>query len=511
MTTRSKNSPARSQSGATISRSRWWFRPAAVLLGLSVFLVAELLFAIFGLGQPDEYEDPFVGFSETRPLFVLDDERREYRIPEPRQLHFAPDSFAAEKGVNEFRIFCLGGSTVQGRPYSKQTSFTTWLKLSLDAADATRDWEVVNCGGVSYASYRLVPILKECLAYEPDLLVICTGHNEFLEDRTYPRFKRTARWSAETHELASHSRTYNLLRSAAKKAGGFADETDPEQRPVLAAEVDAFLDYKEGLEAYERDNEWKAGVIAHFEQNLRGMVAVARAADVPVILVLPPSNLSDSPPFKSQHRDGLSAAELERWQGLVAESAEYVPDDLDSAIGLLLSAMEIDDQYALLHFQLANCYEAEGKLGSAYRHYELARELDICPLRTVGPIEAAIRKTAARTGVPLVDAHELLQSKCPSGILGERFLVDHVHPSIEGHQLIAEALFGQIARLGWVRQSEGWRQRRDALYAEQLESLDDIYYARGRQRLDNLRAWSKGRADGPPLSEHPRMRVKDQN
>ena len=85
--------------------------------------------------------------------------------------------------------YCLGGSTVQGRPYAIETSFTTWLELNLRTADPRYQWEVVNCGGVSYASYRLVPILRELLAYEPDLFIICTGHNEFLEDRTYASVK----------------------------------------------------------------------------------------------------------------------------------------------------------------------------------------------------------------------------------------------------------------------------------------------------------------------------------
>ena len=31
------------------------------------------------------------------------------------------------------------------------------LELSLRAARPEREWDVINCGGVSYASYRLVP------------------------------------------------------------------------------------------------------------------------------------------------------------------------------------------------------------------------------------------------------------------------------------------------------------------------------------------------------------------
>ena len=486
-----------------VRRHRWWFRPAAVVLGLSMFALAELVFVIAGIGRPDEYEDPFVGFSEIRPLFVLSEDGQRYEIPKSRQAYFAADSFAARKADDDFRIFCLGGSTVQGRPYSRQTSFTTWLELLLQAAEPGRSWEVVNCGGISYASYRLVPILKECLEYEPDLFVICTGHNEFLEDRTYPEIKQAAPLWRGVHEQLSRLRTFNLMRGAARQASG---DSESAPRSKLKTDVDAFLDYKDGLEAYERDDDWRAGIVEHFERNLRGMIAILERAGIPVILVLPPSNLSDSPPFKSQHRSGLSEAEAAEWNRLVTESKEFVSDDPARAVELMLQAAQIDDQHALLHFQLGKCYAAMDKRGSARTHFELARELDICPLRAVSAVENIIRDVAHDSGVPLVDVHELFEAKTADGILGEQFLLDHVHPSIEGHQLIAETLLDEMVRQGWASADPGWREQKSDVYAKQMQTLDDIYFARGQQRLSNLRAWSKGRADGPPISEHPKMR-----
>ena len=77
-----------------------------------------------------------------------------------------------------------------GRPYTVETAFSSWLQLFLQYADPSKKWEVVNCGGVSYASYRLVPILEEVLEnYTPDLVILYTGQNEFLEDRTYAHLK----------------------------------------------------------------------------------------------------------------------------------------------------------------------------------------------------------------------------------------------------------------------------------------------------------------------------------
>ena len=82
-------------------------------------------------------------------------------------------------------MFCLGGSTTFGRPYDDQTSFCGWLRELLAVAYPEGNWEVVNAGGVSYASYRVAALMEELVAYEPDLFIVYTGHNEFLEERTY--------------------------------------------------------------------------------------------------------------------------------------------------------------------------------------------------------------------------------------------------------------------------------------------------------------------------------------
>ena len=53
------------------------------------------------------------------------------------------------------------------------------------AADPSRRWEVINAGGISYASYREAKLVEEIARYQPDLVLVYSGHNEFLEERTY--------------------------------------------------------------------------------------------------------------------------------------------------------------------------------------------------------------------------------------------------------------------------------------------------------------------------------------
>jgi len=480
-------------------RRRWLFRLAAVCLGLSLLPAAELLCRLTGLGEL-HYEDPFVGFKGVNPLFELSRDGRRYEVAPAKLKFFSPESFPAEKPPGAFRIFHLGGSTVKGRPYSKETAFSTWLELALEVADPDRHWESINCGGISYASYRLVHILRECLNYSPDLFVICTGHNEFLEDRSYARIKSVPRPLALSQHWASRLRVYRALRSL----------IDPPPRPDaedqrfhLPDEVQALLDYRGGLEVYDRNEAWRDDVVRHFEHNLRAMIAMARDAGVPVILIRPPCNLRNSPPFKSQHRDGLSLDEVLAWEREIETAQSFFQSDPKRAIVHLQAALAIDDRYASTWYGLGKCCELLGRRVDARRAFERALEEDVCPLRMIRPLVEAMERVATETRTPLIDAHRLLERDSRLQILGNDQLVDHIHPSIEGHQRIANALLRQLERDGFLRPAEGWEQRRDAAWRKHFDTLDAAYFAAARRALHGLNQWAAGRAEGLPIEGQP--------
>jgi hypothetical protein len=109
-------------------------------------------------------------------------------------------------------------------------------------------------------------------------------------------------------------------------------------------------------------------------------------------------------------------------------------------------------------------------------------------------MHATLSNLAAQTGTPLVDVRAKFEEATADGILGDELLLDHVHPNIRGHQLIAEALVSEMVRLGFVTLPSDWQQRRRALFQDHLATLDTPYYARGKERLEGLRKWTQGRA-----------------
>jgi len=466
---------------------RFVFRVVAILLGLSPFLACELALRGLGVGRASDSNDPFVGFSDILPLFVLNESLGRYEIPKARQTHFQPESFAAKKAGDEFRIFVLGGSTVQGRPWSIESSFTTWLELHLNAADRLRRYEVVNCGGVSYATYRLAPILQEVLHYQPDLVIFCEGHNEFLEDRSYAPIKAQPAAVSFAVRQVSRLHSYNFLRDNVMLASARKGQA------VLGPEVDARLDWKGGMEEYHRDVKWQTEVIAHFEASLRRIVQIAADARVPLILMSPVSNLQYAP-FKSEHRASLTADEVAEFDALLKEAGELYATDLPRAAELLQRAIAIDDQFAQAHFELGNCLLEQGLVSEARAELVKAKDLDICPLRMLEPMKRIIHEVAKATDTPLVDADALIAGKSRNGFPDRQWLVDHVHPSMSGHQLLADALAEKMEELKLVQRQTGWQEGRETAYREHLASLDHVYFQRGKDRLKSEQGWAHGQA-----------------
>ena len=464
-------------------RRRVAFRVLAVALSLSPLACFELGLRMAGVGEVREADAPAIGFAATHPLFELNGAGERFEIAKSRQAYFYPDSFAAQKSFNEFRIFCLGASTVQGRPYSIETSFTTWLELSLNAADPSRSWEVVNCGGVSYASYRLVPILKELLAYEPDMFVIYTGHNEFLEARTFANLQPVT--------PLTHVRTLNLLLSAWSGESRLQGPGQP--REILAAEVDALLDYRGGLADYHRDDAGHQVTVRQYAENLKQMIARARSANVPVILMNPASNLKDTPPFKIEPSSDLTVREAAEFETLIDRAR--TSRGVDDKVELLERAVAIDGRHAGARFLLGHAYISQNRVAEARDQFICAKDEDVCPLRMIESLHDALRAVAESSTTPLIDVRRNFESRAADGIPGDRFFLDHIHPSINDHQAIAQLLVDHFVAADFCHPQAGWESLRDERYREHLGTLDTPYYAKGKQRLEGLTRWTQGRAN----------------
>ena len=198
----------------------------AIVLPLASILVFFLLLegglALFGIKPVLKTEDPFVGFASNAPLFAPAPGPRGAQwlvTAQNKRGYFNVQGFPQTKAPGTYRIFTLGGSTTYGRPYDDKTSFSGWLREFLPMADSQRNWEVINAGGISYASYRVAHLMEELINYQPDLFIIYTGHNEFLEERTYGQIRDMSPLVRNTVSVLNKTRTWAAMNSAMQSLG----------------------------------------------------------------------------------------------------------------------------------------------------------------------------------------------------------------------------------------------------------------------------------------------------
>ncbi|MEZ6087335.1 MAG: SGNH/GDSL hydrolase family protein [Pirellulaceae bacterium] len=473
---------------------RWGFRFTAIVLGLSPLLVVEASLRYFNLPVPKSRVQTLAEATASRRLFVLNAERDRYEIATEHLNLFSPTSFPAEKPTNTKRIFVLGGSTVQGRPYAIQTAFSTWLELLLNVADDSFGWEVVNCGGVSYASYRVAALLPEVIEYEPDLIVVYTGHNEYLERVSVGELQSLNRLQATLLSLAERLHVYQLARQSIL---GTPEPIDSNTKRLVGETVQALLDHQGGLEHYHRDVPSRPRTEADFVANLESIIDYCRKQDVPLVLCCPARNVIDCPPFKSEVAADLEVAErliFEGWMKASIDPEQSIPDRIEA----LRRAQQMDPLNPSVAYRLGRLLLEIGDRDAATTQLTLAVDADSCPLRIRSSMQQAIRELADRHDVPLVDIDQQMCGVSPLGIVGDHLMVDHVHPTIAGHQMIASSLAVLLNDEGIVHLRARWRRLLPEVYAKHLATLDETYYARGKQRLAGLRLWAAGRAGSLP-------------
>ncbi|MGA8830382.1 MAG: tetratricopeptide repeat protein, partial [Desulfomonilaceae bacterium] len=242
---------------------------------------------------------------------------------------------------------------------------------------------------------------------------------------------------------------------------------------------------------------FEKGVVKHFEYNLNKMIVLCKTSGVPVIVVETPCNLKDFSPFKSEHNSKLSKSkqnhidnELKQAKSLI-DSGDYKKAIEDT------NKMEAEDPlYALTYFLKGKALEKEGLYDQARSNFVKARDLDVCPLRATTPIIETIRRIAGDQKVGLIKFSSFVDAYAKengnaSGIPGKESFLDHVHPTIELHQALAELLFKKIEKMGLTDNCNSLNQEEIQSVMDQgLKSLDPSIYTLRDLNLAKTLRWA---------------------
>ena len=347
------------------------------------FLCAEGFLLLIGFA----YYPVDFGFELTDTYRVFVREGDFYKT-KPRKVGvFHDQRFPVVKGKDDYRIFVLGGSAV----YYFRDFYGLGEKLAHRYPH--RRFEIVNIGGASYGSTRLLLQFQEILDHAPDLIIVYSGHNEFLEGYirkkhhlSYPSLRKIDK------ALIRHASTYQLLSalifSLEQAMIRWSEQRMEEQKPPLFV-PDRFLLGETPLD--------KAEVYEYYRKNLEAIVKSCINSDVKVLLCTP------------------------------VYSRFGPPDN------------PIDDAYE----QGMEHYGA-GRFAEAHEYLKRAVSTDRHPRRADEERNGIVRDLAERYRVPLLDVDAEIALISEHGMPGDNVLRDHCHVRDDKVDLIYDLFFDAI-------------------------------------------------------------------
>jgi len=363
----------------------------ALLPVILAFAVLEAAARIVEIWRPPITVDLGQGFGPESRLFVPKQGHPATMVTHPdKTLAFRNQAFERRKPQGTMRVVALGGSSVNYLDYEFSV-----LKERLEAALAPRftNVEIINCGGLSYGSHRLVILAAEVIAYEPDLVLIYSGHNEFEEIQQLELADLRA---VPIQRALSHSALFRFIRDQ------FADrriaelEEDRDQRNLATSVPDASKAWM-----YRFSEEEITERMTAFRTNLGRIIELCREHHVPVIIGTVPSNLiKPSLPGKDGHR-----------------------------------YQKAEDLFGRGEFERGLAIAREVLRTSSPRHQSSDEE------------NAVIRAVASEYGVPLADVEAAVVEAEPHHVPGETLFSDHCHLNPAGNEILRRVYEAEILRL----------------------------------------------------------------
>ena len=381
------------------------FKILAVLFPFVALLLLEMLLRLGGYGHDTNL---FVKYEKDNHFMQMN------RYASER---FFSDTINATQGSNEifainktpgtFRIFVLGESTTIGYPYFHNGSFHRWLQFRLMQMYPNKNFEIVNTSLTAVNSYTVLDFGREIIDFQPDAVMIYTGHNEYYGALGIGSTSNVGnnRFLVETLLKVRELKLVQLLDNVLKKIFKRSVSNSIDTRENLMKRMVARQKIAFGSKDYQ------AG-INQFDKNISELCQLLNKKQIPVFLSTVVSNEKDLPPFISDNNRQASAAH---------------------------------------YFETGQKFYANGKFENAKASFDKAKELDELRFRAPEAINVCIKKIAATfPNVHLVDTKKLFEQYSPHGIIGSETILEHVHPNLFGYAIMSEAFYEALQQQHFI-------------------------------------------------------------
>ena len=339
-----------------------------------------------------------------------------------------PDAFISPKPEGTFRVFLVGASAAKGSPYMPPFTSACFLEEMLGDIWPERDVEVINLGTTAVASYPVLGMMTEALAYEPDLVVVYAGNNEYYG----------AYGVASLHSAGRSPGMIRLIRWTRGLA--VAQFIDARLRRELTGENTTLMEAMVGKAAIGADDPARAAATRNLSAFIGRMVDRCRSRGVPVVVCAPPCSERNLAPLGGPSVAGAPAEALTDLRRRTAEIWERVEQDPAAGESAAWAILAEHPDLATAHYLLGLALFAQARFDEAGAEFRQAVDLDPMPWRPPSASVAAIRGAVESRGAVLCDLQRAFRDASPGGSIGWELMDDHVHPSLLGQELVARSI-----------------------------------------------------------------------
>lgn len=359
--------------------------------------------------------------------------RRYFTQEDLKPAVYTEQTFAKVKPDKTYRIFCLGESTTYGFPYPPNINFPVFLKQRLQTLFPDRQFEVINVGVTAISSYAVADFVKELVNYQPDLLLLYMGHNEFygaLGSASTEGFGRN-RTLIKLNLALQRFKVYVLTRDLVQSVAALfqsKDEAGTKGKIMMARMIG-----KSNIDIASQEHQF---AIQSFIDNLLEIVEAAQRHQVKILVSTLVSNLKDQVPFETAL---IPPPRQITWDNYATQGDRYWENgDSARADFLYQRALELFPESADANFILGRRYLKIGNRVKARTLFENALDLDLMPFRARTEFNRALLALCADKKVPVVPMHRIFELNSPGGIPGLEVFTEHVHPNHLGYFLMAK-------------------------------------------------------------------------
>ncbi|WP_111978076.1 tetratricopeptide repeat protein [Algibacillus agarilyticus] len=416
-----------------------------------------------------------VGYGKNIPLFIPAQGFAGYMQPNPNIIHryfadpsiapsVSPDTvlFKQQKPKDSFRIVVQGGSTAAGFPYGRWASLQGMLDQRFKLLYPNKNIEVINTAMAAVNTYTLLDFVEEIIEIQPDLILIYSGHNEYVGIMGIgSAFAAKGGYAATLIYLKLKSfKVYQWVESMYFKLFTSLNPMSDNKRSLMSKVA---KEKNIGLNSAL----YQAGV-EQFQNNLSLILAEYQTAKIPVMLSTLTSNEQDQTPF--------STIGTTDWP-------QFINQQLPITSLTSLEAQVKNTPSAANYYQLGLKQFALNQFDLAQQSFQLAKDYDQLRFRAPSEFNHIIKKLSKEYHATLVDTDAFFRADSTHGIISNQHMLEHLHPNIRGYFLLAEAFVTALQTHNFIDEKPEKITTEQAWKHAPVSQVDQAY---GQFKIDHL-------------------------